>query len=138
MNQHILFALWGGMFAVCAALGFIPEAAGPLKILLVMLALGFFIPPALLLRQAWKAGDRHCAALVRNLAAAWLAVTLVLLVANFLSLLGSEGLGNLLYAVLIIASAPMACGQYWIMSLFCWACLLFSGNQILKTMKTRT
>ena len=138
MNQKFLLTLWGGMFAVCATLGFLPAATGFAQFLLVVLALAFFIPPALLLWLAHGTGDRHTAALVRNLAAASLAVTLVLLVANVLSLLGSTTLGDLLYTILVIASAPMACGQYWIMSLFCWACLLFAGNHILKIMKTRT
>ena len=138
MNQKTLFALWGGMFALCAGLGFIPEAAGFGKFVLVVLALAFFVPPALLLHRAAKKRDRDCAALVRNLAAASLLLTCCLLVANFLSLMGSAALGNVLYAALLIVSAPMACGRYWIVSLFCWACLLFAGNHVLKMMKTRT
>ena len=138
MKKNTLFALWGGLFALCAGLGFVPETVGFLRFLLVCLALGFFVPPALLLHRSAKSGDRHCAALVRNLAAASLILTCVLLVANFLSLMGTTALGDLLYSALIIVSAPMACGQYWILSMFCWACLLFTGNHILKTMKTRT
>ena len=42
MNQKILFALWGGMFALCASLGFIPEAEGFGKAVLVLTALLFF------------------------------------------------------------------------------------------------
>ena len=138
MNQKILPALWGGMFALCAGLGFIPEPTGFLKFLLTLIALAFFVPPALMLYRSSQTGDRHTAALVRNLAAAWLVVTLGLLMANFLSLLGSEALGDLLYSILVIATAPMVCSQHWALSIFCWACLLFAGNHILKTMKTRT
>ena len=138
MKKNALFALWGGLFALCAGLGFVPEVTGLLNFLLVCAALGFFVPPALLLHRAHKTRDRHCAAVVRNLAVASLALTAALLVANFLSLMGSEALGNLLYSVLVIVSAPMICGRSWILSLFCWACLLFTGNHILKKMKTRT
>ena len=138
MKTKTLYALWGGMFVLCAGLGFIPEPAGFLKFLLTVLALAFFVPPALLLHRAAKTGDRQIAALVRNLAAAWLAVTTVLLAANFLSVLGTASLGNVLHAVLVIASAPMVCGQAWVLTMFCWACLLFTGSHILKTMKTRT
>ena len=138
MNQKILLALWGSMFALCAGLGFVAEPAGFLKFVMIVLALIFFVPPALLLRRSARTGDRDSAALVRNLAAAWLVVTVCLLMANFLSLLGSEELGDILYSILVIATAPMVCGQSWVLSMFCWACLLFSGNHILKTMKTRT
>ena len=138
MKTKTLYALWGGMFVLCAGLGFVPEPAGFLKFLLTVLALAFFVPPGLLLYRAAKTGDRHTAALVRNLSAAWLAVTTVLLAANFLSLMGTTGLGDMLYALLVIASAPMVCGQSWVLVMFCWACLLFAGNHILKTMKTRT
>ena len=138
MKQKTLFALWGGMFVLCAALGFLPEPVGMLKLLLAVLALSFFIPPAMLLRRAEKKKDRRCISLIRNLSAAWLVVTCCLLVVNFLSLMGSAALGDALYAALIVASAPMACGQVWILTMFCWACLLFTGSHILKTMKTRT
>ena len=138
MKNKTLYALWGGMFVLCAGLGFIPEPAGFLTFLLTVLALAFFIPPALLLYRAAKTADRHTASLVRNLALAWLAVTTVLLAANFLSLRGTTGLGDMLHALLVVASAPMICGQSWVLIMFCWACLLFTGNHILKTTKTRT
>ena len=136
MKSKTLFALWGGMFALCAGLGFVPGPTGFVRFVLVVLALGFFVPPALLLHRAGKKRDRDCIALIRNLSAAWLAVTCGLLVANFLSLMGSAALGDLLYGILIVASAPMACGQSWIMTMFCWACLLYSSIHLLK--KTRT
>ena len=138
MNKQFLYTIWGSLFAVCAVLGFIEGAEGFPRALLVCVALSFFIPPALLLYLAHRHRDRHCAALVRNLAAASLVLTCGLLVANFLSLMGTTTLGDVLYSTLVIVSAPMVCGQYWVMSLFCWACLLFSGNHILKKMKTRT
>ena len=33
---------------------------------------------------------------------------------------------NLLHILLIIVSTPMVCGQYWVLGLFGWACLLFA------------
>ena len=107
MNQKLYFALWGGMFVLCAGLGFIPEPTGFLKVLLVLLGIGFFVPGFLLLNLAEKNGDRHTLALIRNLATASLGLTVVLLIANFLSVLGSELLGNILYYVLVIVSTPM-------------------------------
>ena len=57
MNQKILSALWGGLFIVCAGLGFIPEPEGSLQILLTVLSLLFFLPPALLLYHAVRKQD---------------------------------------------------------------------------------
>lgn len=135
MKKHYLFALWGGLFTLCAALGFIPAPGTALKILLTLLSVAFFIPGALLLHLSAKNGDRSAAELVRNLAAASLAFTLLLIVANFFSVLGSEVLGNILYSVLVIVSAPMVCSGYWALSLFLWACLMIGAIQILRQKK---
>jgi hypothetical protein len=40
--------------------------------------------------------------------------------------------GNLLHILLIIVSAPMVCGQYWVLSLFLWACLMIWAQKLLK------
>ena len=42
MNKKLSFTIWGVLFAVCAALGFVPQPEGALKVLMVILALGFF------------------------------------------------------------------------------------------------
>ena len=138
MNQKMLLSLWGGFFVVCAGLGFVPEPAGILRVLLTLAALGFFLPPALLLRGAAKTGNRAMALLIRNLSMIWLSATAALLVCNVLSLMGNQFTGDFLYALLVIVSAPMICGGAWVLSLFAWACLLFAAIHILKTMKTRT
>ena len=135
MKKQYLFALWGGLFALCAALGFIPAAGTALEILLTLLSVAFFIPGALLLRMSAQNGDRDTAALVRNLAAASLVLTLVLIILNFFSVLGSERLGNILYSILIIVSSPMICSRYWVLSLFLWACLMISAMKILRQKK---
>jgi hypothetical protein len=128
MRKNKLLALWGALFILCAALGFVPGPTGWGRGLLVLLSVGFFVPPVLLLRCA----DRQTALLVRNLAGASLGLTLLLLIGNFLSVLGSEGLGNFLYAMLVIVSAPMVCGQIWVLSLFLWACLLMVSIKKLR------
>ena len=135
MKKSHLFALWGGLFVLCAALGFIPNPGTALKILLTLLSVAFFIPGALLLRYAALNKDRNTAMLVRNLAIASLALTLVLLIGNFFSVLGSARLGSILYTLLIIVSSPMICSQYWVLSLFLWACLMIGAMQILRQKK---
>ena len=135
MKKNGLFALWGVLFAACAALGFVPQPAGALKWLLGILGLVFFAPPVLLLRRAKECSDRSVVALVRNLAIVSLVLTLLALVANVLSLLGDETLGIVLNVVLAIVSTPMFCGQIWIVTLFCWAFLMVGANTLLKKMK---
>lgn len=137
MNQKILFALWGGLFALCAGLGFIQEPTGFLKVLLVLLSIGFFVPGFLLLRQSAAAKDRHTLALLRNLSMLSLAVTLVMLIVNFFSVWFSETVGNILYYVLIIVSTPMVSSQYWAMSLFLWAYLMIDSMAQLRNLKKK-
>ena len=135
MKKKGLFVLWGVLFAVCAGMGFVGQPAGGLKWLLGALGLVFFAPPVVLLSRAKQFRDLPTAALVRNLAAASLGLTFVLLVANFLSLLGGETLGNVLHVILAIVSVPMFCGQIWALSLFCWAFLMIAANKLVKEMK---
>ena len=135
MKKTYLFTLWGALFVLCAALGFIPSPGAALKILLTLLSVAFFLPGALLLRHAALNKDQNTAMLVRNLAAASLLLTLVLIIGNFFSVLGSARLGSILYTLLIIVSSPMICSQYWVLSLFLWACLMIGAMQILRQNK---
>ena len=135
MKKNGLFVLWGVLFAVCAGLGFVTQPGAALKVLMIALGLVFFAPPVILLSRAQKVRDLSTAALVRNLSALSLGLTLVLLVANVLSLLGGKALGNVLNAILAIVSVPMFCGQIWILSLFCWAFLMIAANKLVKQMK---
>ena len=132
MKNHTLLALWGGLFALCAALGFIAAPAGALRVFMKLLAIAFFIPPALLLRGAAKDSDRNTVLLVRNLALGSLALTAVLIIANFLSALGSPLLGSILHSVLVVVSSPMICSGHWALSLFLWASLMTAAIMILK------
>ncbi len=132
MNQKPLYVLWGGLFILCAGLGFIPEPEGILRLLLTLLSLAFFVPGGLLLYRAAQAGDRQGAKLIRNLSALSLGFTVVLLVLSFLTAFASDWVGSFLHAMLVIVSAPMICSGYWALSLFLWACLLTGSLKILK------
>jgi len=132
MKKTYLFALWGFLFIICAGLGFIPEPAGAVRVLLTLVSIGFFVPPTVLLYRAKQEKDTHTLQLIRNLSALSLLVTVITLIGNFLSALSSEFLGNLLHAVLVVVSSPMICCGYWALSLFLWACLLMVSLQMLK------
>ena len=132
MNTTSFYTVWAGYFILCAGLGFVPEPAGFGKFLLMGLALGFFAVPGWFLAWLDKRGDRLHIRIVRNLAIASLGLTLGLILINFVSFMAPEAVGNLLYILLVIVSAPMVCGQYWVLSLFGWACLLFWAQSLLK------
>lgn len=131
------YSVWSGLFVLCAGLGFVPEPQGFWKWLLVVAALAFFLPPFALTRRAAAAGDRATLALVRNLSVLSLALTVAALIGNFFSVMAPEAVGNALYALLVIVSTPMICRQYWILSLFLWACLLIYAQGKLRTGKRR-
>lgn len=132
MNQKALYSLWGGLFIICALLGFIPEPEGAAQILLTLVSLAFFVPPAVLLYRAGKAEDTHTLKLVRNLSALSLGLTLLALIVNFVTALSSEVLGTVVYYILVIVSSPMICSGHWAMSMFLWACLLMVSLRQLK------
>lgn len=132
MKRSVLYAPWGGLFIICAGLGFIQEPAGFLRFFMTALSIIFFAPPAVLLYRAGKEGDRHTLALVRNLSLGSLGLTLLVLVVNVLCSMGSETLGNVLHGILIMVSSPMVCSGYWALSLFLWACLLMVSLKLLR------
>ena len=133
MSNKLLFTLWGFLFIICAALGFMPESSG----WMTFAAIVFFLPPAAVLYRSSQTGDRASAALVCWLSAASLVLTLVLLICNLLSVAVSEAAGTALYYLLVIISTPMVCSCYWALSLFLWACLLTGSLRLLRR-KNRT
>lgn len=132
MKQKALFVLWGGLFILCAGLGFIPQSEGFLRGLMTAAALGFFLVGWLILYRADKTGDRDSLLLVRNLSLLSLGLTLLLLVFSFLTLNVSQWLGDLVHVILVIVSSPMICSGYWALSMFLWACLLLTARSYLK------
>lgn len=133
-NKH-WFMLWGGLYILCVLLGFIPSPEGFLKAVLVFAAAAFFVPGWVLLYIAHSRKDPEIARSVRSLSLISLGATLFFLVMNLLSGHASEAAGNLLYGFLVIFSSPMVCSQYWVASLFMWACLLMTSVSILGKAK---
>ena len=125
MKNRTLYILWAAGFALCAALGFISPGSHAVRVLLFLLALSSFVPPALLLIRAVNAGDVKAKLQLRLISGIWLALTLILALANLFSVNLSQLWGNILYGLLVVLSSPMVCGQLWLVSLFLWSCLFF-------------
>ena len=132
MKKSTLYGLWAGLFIICAGLGFIPNPAGGLRILMTLFSLAFFVPPALLLYRAKGEKDTFTLQLIRNLSALSLVLTAVLLVGNVASAFRSVLWGNILHGMLVIVSSPMVCGGYWALTIFLWACVFFDARAKLK------
>ena len=124
-DKGILKALWAGMYIVCVVMSFLPSPSQGTRVLLMLFALLFFVPPFADVYFSWRRKDENELRLVRKLCLVSLGATLAALVANVLSVLGYEALGNVLYYLLVIVSVPMICGQYWAYSLLLWAILLW-------------
>lgn len=127
MKKSTLYISWGVLYIICAGLGFMQETQGLVRVVLLLLSVLFFVPPAMLLHSARRDGDDKTRRLIRGLAALSLTMTLVLLVANILTAFSSQWAANTAHVLLVLCSVPMFCSTYWVIPLFLWAVLLFAA-----------
>ena len=118
-NKH-LYATWGILFILTAGLGFIPEVDGLAATGMTILSLVFFIPGIILLYRGQKKP-------VLILSVVSLAMTLLCLILNVWSVGMTADMGDFLYVLLGLVSAPMYCSRFWVLSLFGWAFLLMGS-----------
>ena len=124
MSNKALYIIWGGLYILCAGLGFMQPGTEEAANAMTLLSVAFFIPGAVLLYRGQKVQ-------IRLLSAISLGVTVVCILLNILSVGMAEIDGRILYALLGLLSAPMFCSRMWLLSLFLWACLLM-GSFFLK------
>lgn len=132
MSNTVLYILWGGFYALCAGLGFAAEPGPALRLLMILLSAGVFVPPFLLNRRLAAAGNKRELMLIRNLAGLWLILAGMLLVGNFLSVLASETVGAVLHSLLTVVASPLVCSGRWALTMFLWACVMFDARAKLK------
>jgi len=123
MKQKNLWILWLSAYVICLIAGFIPEAIGFGKALLVILSLSFFIPGGVLLYDAHRRQDRTTLMRLRIISLSSLILTVLFFIANLLSVFTPDAVGTVLHIFLAIVSVPMFAMQYWLGSLFLWSCL---------------
>ena len=127
MKNKILYGLWGCLYVLCVGLGTVDDPQGFGKVLLILTSLIFFLPPAVLMYDAIQDENQKTKGILRGISLVSLCATVIILVFNFLSASADTSVGDRLHEVLNLVSAPMLCSQYWIISLFLWACLLWSS-----------
>ena len=70
-----------------------------------------------------------------GLSIASLSASLVFCAANLASTRAGNVVGVALHVLLGIFSAPMFCGQYWVLGLFGWACLFCAALEAQRKLK---
>ena len=124
MKEWILYAVWFCLYVLCVGLGTVENVEGIGKVFFVLTALIFFIPGIFLLVLGMKEKNKKTILRVRIIAICSLILTVILFCANVMAVGASGEAGAVWNDLLNVVSAPMFCSQYWIVSLFCWACLL--------------
>ena len=131
-KTKLLWIFWAAAYVICTVCGFIPADTHGLYGIFILLSLGFFVPPALLIFEAVQNKNRKILQIIRNLSLLSLGLTLVTILLNFVSIQASEAWGMVLYWILILVSTPMICSQVWVIGLFGWAMLLMTCLHYLK------
>ena len=119
--------VWLCLYILCVGLGTVEEIYGVGKALFVLTSLIFFLPGAYLLYLGKKEKNRKIVMGVRLAAIASLLLTVIVFCINVIAVRAAADVGRNLYDLLNVVSAPMFCSQYWIVSIFLWACL-FSAS----------
>ena len=124
VKEWILYAAWLCLYILCVGLGTVEEVDGSAKVFFVLTGLIFFIPGIILLVLGKKQQNKKMVLRVRLIAICSLVLTVAVFCATVLAVGSSAQMGSFLHDLLNLVSAPMFCSQYWILSLFGWACLL--------------
>ena len=124
MKNTVLYILWAILYVMCAIVSLAPLPGTAGAVFSALLSFVFFLPGAILVYRGVRQKSRKLLRTVRLISVCSLGLTFALLVSSFLSVLGSETLGNVLHVLLTLVSVPMISSGYWVISLFLWACLL--------------
>lgn len=124
MKKTLLYIAWGCMAILCIGLGTLETTARLIQISLSVISVMFFVPGGILLYDAVTENDRKEVLRLRWISIASLSLTLVTMIAFILTAAVGAAAADVLYDILLIVSCPMICAQYWLISLFLWACLL--------------
>ena len=124
MKKTVLYSIWGVLYCACVGFSFVSPTNAGGKAFLVILSLGFFVPPYILLFQAKKQENRKVIKTLRWISISVLVLAMILLALNILSVKFSAQTGLLVFVMLAMLAPPLACAQQFALCLFLWACLM--------------
>ena len=127
MRKKVLGGFWAFLYVMCAILGLVEPTTRLQGWGMTVLAVLFFLPPAVMLMDAFKNEDRQMLFRLRLISILSLALTLTSLIVNIAVVGASEKVGVAMYIILDIVSVPMICSRHYVLSMFLWACLLFAA-----------
>ena len=125
-KETVTYIIWAVLYVLCVCMSLLERATGWIRVLQWVMFVAFYIPGAVLVARALKEKNMRTLKILRIVSAASLALTAILLVANFLSVGASAQTGRILNSFLLLVSAPMGISPSWAMSIFLWACLLMA------------
>lgn len=126
MKKTVLYSSWGLLYVLCFLLGNAENPQGAQLTALVIMSLLFFLPGALLLADALRSDHRKTLVTLRWISSLSLGLTVVFIILNIASVRLSDAAGVALHHALNLVSVPMMCSQFAPLSLFLWACLLYT------------
>ena len=135
MKEWILYGLWLCLYILCVGLGTVDVTDGVGKVLFLLTSLIFFVPGVILLCLGFREKNKKMLLRVRIVAICSLVLTVIVFCLNVMAVAADSKIGVLLNDLLNLVSAPMFCSQYWIVSVFCWGCLLSSSFMKLSDSK---
>ena len=127
LKEIVLYAIWLCLYILCVGLGTVKEVEGIGTVLFLLTSLIFFIPGVSLLVMGIREKNKKMVRRVRIVAICSLSLTVIVFCVNVFAVAASSNMGSFLNDLLNLVSAPMFCSQYWIVSLFCWASLLWGS-----------
>ena len=126
IKEIILYAVWLCLYILCVGLGTVETVEGIGKVFFVLTALIFFLPGIFLLVLGTQTKNKKTILRVRLISLCSLVLTVAVFCVNVICA-ASGAASGFLHDLLNLVSAPMFCAQYWILSLFGWACLLWGS-----------
>ena len=123
IKELILYGAWLCLYILCVGLGTVENIEGVGKVFFVLTSLIFFLPGSCLLVMGKHENNKKTVLRVRIIAICSLVLTVVVFCINVMA--AAAGMVSpVFHDLLNVVSAPMFCSQYWVLSLFGWACLL--------------
>ena len=129
-KKSVIYVVWAVWYVICLCLSLGKTPIGWAKAPFVLVGLLFYVPPFYLLFLDKK--NKKTVKLLRGISTASLVVFAVLYALNILSVNWSVTTGRVLYYLLAVFSAPILCGQFFVLGLFLWASSLWTCILLLK------